>query len=111
MNKCYNNLNFNFSALNELSFRAAQQLRDGAEPTFLTPTKQQAVTYTPQPVYKSHQPARDNVGFYLNMAHNVPIAESTIPGSPVPIVHQAPKQSRAIKDSISLSQLQEHDDI
>ncbi|KAL5015437.1 hypothetical protein ScPMuIL_009707 [Solemya velum] len=97
--------------LNELSFRAAQQLRDGVEPSFLSPTKQQAVTYNPQPVYKSQQPSRDNVGFYSNMQHSIPISETAIPGSPMPVVHQAPKQSRAIKDSISLSQLQEHDDI
>ncbi|XP_033746044.1 uncharacterized protein LOC117331441 [Pecten maximus] len=96
-------------ALQQMSFNAAQQLKSGAEPAFMSPSKGQvqggSLPYmTPAPVYAAETPERENTGFYTGVKpgiHDTPQVPSSGPGGPR--VHNAPRANNAFRNKITLS--------
>ncbi|OWF42502.1 uncharacterized protein LOC110460978 [Mizuhopecten yessoensis] len=100
-------------ALQQMSFNAAQQLKTGAEPAFMSPSKGRvqggALPYmTPAPIYAAETPERDNTGFYTGVNPTVRDTPHVPPSGPGgPRVHNAPRANNAFRDKITLSMADE----
>jgi len=96
-----------------MSFNAAQQLKAGTEPAFLSPSKSQVANSghmfsTPPPLYATQTPERSNAAYYTGVQPPQQSQISGVPGEPK--VHSAPQQNSFIRDKITLSR-EEEDDI
>ncbi|XP_060079425.1 uncharacterized protein LOC132558833 [Ylistrum balloti] len=96
-------------ALQQMSFNAAQQLKSGAEPAFMSPSKSQvqggALPYmTPAPIFASQTPERENTGFYTGAKPGIQDTPQVPPSGPGgPRVHNAPRANNAFRNKITLS--------
>lgn len=96
-------------ALQQMSFNAAQQLKTGAEPAFMSPSRGQvqggSLPYmTPAPIYAAETPERENTGFYTGVKPGIqdtPQVPASGPGGPR--VHNAPRANNAFRNKITLS--------